>query len=85
MISFHLKHVDSRKLEKAEQKLKQKAEKRELRSNPSSFNNILKYDSASNASASQSISRKAENQKDSDSNRSYDICIENFDVAFGNK
>lgn len=81
----NITHVDSRKLEKAEQKLKQKAEKRELRSNPSSFNNILKYDSAQNASASQSISRKAENQKDSDSNRSYDICIENFDVAFGNK
>lgn len=73
-------------MEKAEQKLKQKQEKRELKSNPSSYNNILqKYDTASNASASQSISRKAENQKESDSNRSYDICIENFDVAFGNK
>lgn len=81
----NITHVDTRKLEKAEQRLKSKQEKREIRSNPSSSNNLLKYDSSQNASASQSISRKAESQKDSDSNRSFDICIENFDVAFGNK
>lgn len=66
--------------------MKQKQEKRDgIKSNPSSSNNLLKYDSSQNASASQSISRKAEIQKESDSNRSFDICIENFDVSFGNK
>lgn len=77
----NITYVDARKLEKVEAKLKQKLEKREGKS---SVINVLEYDSAKLASASQSISRKTENQESS-SNRTFDICIENFDVAFGNK
>jgi ATP-binding cassette subfamily F protein 3 len=73
-------------MEKVEAKLKQKLEKRENPGVTSSANtNYATYDSSKNASASQSISRKAESQKDSDTNRSFDITIENFDVSFGNK
>ncbi|CAF0895669.1 unnamed protein product [Brachionus calyciflorus] len=76
----NITYVDARKLEKAEAKLKQKLEKRENKP----VINVLTYDSSKLASASQAISRKAENQ-DSIANKSFDICIENFDVAFGNK
>jgi hypothetical protein len=31
------------------------------------------------------MNKKTESQKDSDTNRSMDVVIENFDVAFGNK
>jgi ATP-binding cassette subfamily F protein 3 len=70
-------------MEKVEAKLKQKQEKRD--NITSSNTNQPIYDSSKNASASQAISKKAENQKESDSNRSFDIIIENFDISFGNK
>ena len=70
-------------MEKVEAKLKQKQEKRDNINNSSTNQPI--YDSSKNASASQSISKKAESQKDSDTNRSFDIIIENFDISFGNK
>jgi ATP-binding cassette subfamily F protein 3 len=76
-------YVDSKKLEKIEAKLKQKNEKRENKSDNS--NNAPAYDASKSASASQAISRKAENFADSSSNRSFDVIIENFDVSFGNK
>ncbi len=47
--------------------------------------NYATYDSSANASASQAMNKKAEMLKDSDNNRSMDVVIENFDVAFGNK
>nr|APD26560.1 ATP-binding cassette transporter subfamily F member 3 protein [Brachionus koreanus] len=75
----NITYVNTKKLEKAEAKLKQKMDKREGKSTI----DVLNYDSSKLASASQAISRKAENQ-DSTS-RSFDICIENFDIAFGNK
>lgn len=77
-------YVDSKKLEKVEAKLKQKNEKRENRSSDAPINNAA-YDSSKSASASQATNRKAENFKESDSNRSFDVCINNFDVSFGNK
>lgn len=76
----NITYVNSKKLEKAEAKLKQKMDKREGKSTI----DVLNYDSSKLASASQSISRKAENQ-DSVSNKSFDISIQNFDVAFGNR
>ena len=72
-------------MEKVEAKLKQKQEKRDNVTSVSATSNYSTYDSSKNASASQSISRKIENQKDSDTNRSFDINISNFDVSFGNK
>lgn len=74
-------YVDAKKLSKAEAKLKQKQDKRENR--PADI--AAEYDASKNASASQSISSKQERQKESDTNRSFDIIIENFDVSFGNK
>lgn len=75
----NITYVNAKKLEKAEAKLKQKMDKREGKPTV----DVLNYDSSKLASASQAISRKAENQ-DSTS-RSFDISIENFDIAFGNK
>lgn len=76
----NITYVNSKKLEKAEAKLKQKMDKRDGKSTI----DVLNYDSSKLASASQSISRKAENQE-SVSNKSFDISIQNFDVAFGNR
>ncbi|RNA26016.1 ATP-binding cassette sub-family F member 3 [Brachionus plicatilis] len=76
----NITYVNAKKLEKAEAKLKQKLDKREGKP----IVDLSNYDSSKLASASQSISRKAENQE-SVSNRSFDICIENFDIAFGNR
>lgn len=80
-------YVDPKKMEKVEAKNKLKLEKRDNITSDGKTNAQLmsSYDSAKNASASQAINRKTENQKESDSNRSFDICIENFDVSFGNK
>ena len=77
-----LKRVDQRKLDKAEAKLKQKIEKRE---NKQVVDTSATYDASKSASASQSLSKKAEIQQDCETNRSFDISIENFDVSFGNK
>jgi hypothetical protein len=73
--------VDSKKLEKVEAKLLKKNEKREGKSTD---NNNSSYDASKSASASQAISRKAENFNDT-GNRTFDVVIENFDVSFGNK
>ena len=77
-------YVDTKKIEKLEAKQKQKNEKRENKSDTSSSSAPV-YDASKSASASQAISRKAENFADSSSNRSFDVIIENFDVSFGNK
>lgn len=74
----NMTRVDPKKLEKAEAKLQKKKDK-------ASSSKDLVYDAAQAASASQSLSRKSENQQNSEANRSFDIIIENFDVAFGNK
>lgn len=67
-------------MEKVEAKLKQKQEKRDkIEIKP-----LIAYDASANASASQVLSKKLESTKE-DNNRSFDIAIENFDVAFGNK
>lgn len=80
--SVKKQYVDARKLSKIEAKQKQKLEKRENKPNEAV---AAEYDASKNASASQSISSKQERQKESDTNRSFDIIIENFDVSFGNK
>ena len=72
--------VDSKKLEKVEAKLLKKNEKREGKTT----DNSAGYDASKSASASQAISRKAENFNDT-GNRTFDVVIENFDVSFGNK
>lgn len=71
-------------MEKVEAKLKQKQEKRAgvEAKGPSSS---LIYDASKNATASQAINKKTESFNASESNRSFDITIENFDIAFGNK
>lgn len=75
----HLK-VDSKKLEKAEQKLQQKLEKR---------NDVPKVAAApvqlQTASASQVINKKDSMMDAKGQTRSMDIRIENFDVSYGNK
>ena len=72
-------------MEKVEAKLKQKQDKRDNKTTDASANsNFSAYDSTKNASASQSISRKFEGAKE-ETNRSFDVIIENFDVSFGNK
>ena len=77
----NITYVNQKKLEKAEQKAKQKLEKKEKIESTVTATQLI-YDSANLASTSQSISRKNENSTES---RSYDIIIENFDVSFGNK
>lgn len=72
--------VDSRKLEKAEQKLQQKQEKRQ-----DVPKNISQPVQLQTASASQVISKKDNLMEAKGSNRSMDIRIENFDVSYGNK
>lgn len=81
-------YVDSKKMEKVEAKLKQKQEKRDKTDDKKSNGIVAKdylYDASKTATASQALNKKTESQKESDTNRSFDICIENFDVAFGNK
>lgn len=71
-----LRYTDSKKLEKAEQQLAKKAEKKENTvSQP-----VNRYKN-NEASASQIISRK----NDASSSTTKDIKIEGFDVAFGEK
>lgn len=82
---FFLKYVDTKKLEKIEAKLKQKLDKKEGNVTKKAAFNYLTYDSSANATASQAMNKKTEALKDSESNRSMDVVIENFDVAFGNK
>ncbi|XP_050412288.1 ATP-binding cassette sub-family F member 3 isoform X1 [Patella vulgata] len=73
--------VDKKKLEKAEAKLQMKKEKRDLM--PTT---LKKVDSGIElASASQQINRRDAKMDASGTNRSLDIKIENFDIAFGER
>lgn len=75
-------------MEKVEAKLKQKKENREKQdARALAITKDMTYDSSQIASVSQALNRKVEaaNNKESDSNKSFDILIENFDIAFGNK
>lgn len=77
---FALQKVDSKKLEKAEQKLQQKLEKRaEAPKGPAAPIQLQQ------ATASQVINKKDSQMDAKGTNRSMDIRIENFDVSFGNK
>lgn len=73
--------VDAKKLEKAQQKLQQKQERRDgaKPSGPSAVP-VLQT-----ASASQVISKKDNKMEAKGTSRSMDIRIENFDVSFGDK
>lgn len=72
--------VDAKKLQKAEDKLKQKAEKRDQNGPAEVVAPVLSIE----ATASQVFSKKIMKQEASGVNRTKDIKIENFDVAFGN-
>lgn len=74
--------MDAKKLEKAEAKLKQRQEKRvaDLQAKPAA--GPVKLETAS---ASQVTSRKDAKMEAKGSNRTQDIRIENFDVAFGDR
>jgi ATP-binding cassette subfamily F protein 3 len=71
--------VDTKKLSKAEAKLKQKADKRDGTQTDSK----PLIQSNKEASASQMMSKKDVKQEARGTNRTKDIKIENFDVAFG--
>lgn len=73
--------MNSKKLEKAEAKLQQKQEKRQ---------DVVKSSVAApvklqTATASQVMSKKNTKMEQKGTNRSMDIKIENFDLAFGDK
>ena len=73
--------VDKKKLDKAEQKIKQKQERK-------NENNKIKPDveeKQSEATASQVLNRKDQKSEQRGTNKSVDIHIENFDVAFGSR
>ena len=72
--------VDQKKLEKAEAKLKQKKEKRSVEEGKPTQRFEL-----NSATASQQTNRRDAKLDASGTNKSYDIRIENFDVAFGEK
>lgn len=72
--------VDSRKLEKAEQKLQQKLEKRQEVSKAP-----IQQIHLQSASASQVISKKDNKLEAKGTNRAMDVRIENFDVSFGDR
>lgn len=75
--------VDSKKLEKAQQKIQQKLDKRNNEAAaPKAAPAPVKLQTAS---ASQVISKKDNLMESKGSNRSMDIRIENFDVSYGNK
>ncbi|CAN7987411.1 unnamed protein product [Ixodes pacificus] len=73
--------VDQKKLEKAEAKLKQKQEKREIGGEKvAPVQTVLKA-----ATASQAVSKRETRMENKGSNRAQDIRVENFDIAFGDK
>ncbi|XP_014260173.1 ATP-binding cassette sub-family F member 3 [Cimex lectularius] len=74
--------VDAKKLEKAEQKLQQKQEKRAETSTNSKLAAPVKLQSAT---ASQITNKKESKMEAKGTNRTQDIRIENFDVSFGDK
>ncbi|XP_035209385.1 ATP-binding cassette sub-family F member 3-like [Stegodyphus dumicola] len=73
--------VDQRKLEKAEARLKSKQEKRDNNEKPISGGAIINKE----ATAVQASSKKESRMELKGSNKSMDIKIENFDIAFGDK
>ncbi|XP_061097924.1 ATP-binding cassette sub-family F member 3-like [Conger conger] len=73
--------VDTRKLEKAEAKLKAKHERRNERDSQKTSSPLVLEE----ASASQASSKKDNRVDSSGKNRSYDVRIENFDVSFGER
>ncbi|BES96486.1 ATP-Hypothetical protein cassette, subfamily F, member [Nesidiocoris tenuis] len=74
--------VDARKLEKAEQKLQQKQEKRQ---EVAFTNRSLPPVKLQSATASQVTSKKESKMEAKGVNRAQDIRIENFDVSYGDK
>uniref|UniRef100_A0A146M2S6 ATP-binding cassette sub-family F member 3 n=2 Tax=Lygus hesperus TaxID=30085 RepID=A0A146M2S6_LYGHE len=74
--------VDARKLEKAEQKLLQKQEKRQEFATTNKAAPPVKLQSAT---ASQVTSKKESKMEAKGVNRAQDIRIENFDVSYGDK
>lgn len=77
-----LRHVDHKKLEKAEAKLLQKQDKRAAEtSKPVS----VASGQDCQASAAQVLSKKSSRLENKAGGRNQDIRIENFDVAYGEK
>lgn len=72
--------VDQRKLQKAEEKLRQKAERRDGSSLPPESTLPRGF---MTATASQAISKKNIKADQSGANKTKDIKIENFDISFG--
>ncbi|XP_020291438.1 ATP-binding cassette sub-family F member 3 isoform X2 [Pseudomyrmex gracilis] len=79
--------VDAKKLEKAEAKLQQKQEKRIVNEQGSASRiNTANYSTESAASASQMMSKKDSRMETKGGmNKTQDIRIENFDVAYGDR
>ncbi|XP_063975785.1 ATP-binding cassette sub-family F member 3 isoform X1 [Diachasmimorpha longicaudata] len=78
--------VDAKKLEKAEAKLQQKQEKRTGQDSNPSKNNSIGNQSSDTASASQMMSKKESRMESKGgTNKTQDIRIENFDVAYGDR
>ncbi|XP_062832912.1 ATP-binding cassette sub-family F member 3 isoform X1 [Anolis carolinensis] len=73
--------VNSKKLEKAEARLKAKQNKKQERDSSKSGNPLVLEE----ASASQAASKKETRLETSGKNKSYDVRIENFDVSFGER
>ncbi|XP_020916171.1 ATP-binding cassette sub-family F member 3 [Exaiptasia diaphana] len=73
--------VDQKKLQKAEAKLKAKQEKREEKEDRKTPTNI----EMDGATASQSANRREAKLEASGTNKSRDIKIENFDLAYGER
>ncbi|XP_015930202.1 ATP-binding cassette sub-family F member 3 [Parasteatoda tepidariorum] len=73
--------VDQRKLEKAEAKLKSKQERRDNTEKPATGTVF----SSKEASAVQASSKRESRMESKGTNKSMDIKIENFDIAFGDK
>ncbi|XP_060623366.1 ATP-binding cassette sub-family F member 3 [Anolis sagrei] len=73
--------VNSKKLEKAEARLKAKQNKKQERDSSKSGNSLVLEE----ASASQAASKKETRLETSGKNKSYDVRIENFDVSFGER
>lgn len=82
-----LQKVDAKKLEKAEAKLQQKQERRIVNEQGSASRiNTANHASESSASASQMTSKKDSRMETKGGmNKTQDIRIENFDVAYGDR
>nr|XP_056705507.1 ATP-binding cassette sub-family F member 3 [Euleptes europaea] len=73
--------VNTKKLEKAEARLKAKQNRKQERDSVKSCNPLVLEE----ASASQAASKKETRLETSGKNKSYDVRIENFDVSFGER